>query len=645
MTACERCETLDRALEAERAHSAELERRLAEADAERAALRAQLAETLKLSDLQRADLERFKKAYEASRPNHPERAPSDQIQLAFERVVAMLGAPAAVNDAAPDAATAAAPSGASNQPASRAKPKRRHQHGRRDLELANLPVIEQRLVPDEVLANPELYEPIGAETSDRVGLRPASWLRIRFTRLKYKLKTLQEAESEASADAAASGTEPARDSSTPATGETAAAARADGGSRRRCSGAVMAEGGEPCTQIVIAPLPESVWPNVMADPSAIAHVILRKYGDLLPLNRQQSIGEREGFSLPKSTQCGWLKPAAAYCAPVVEAMFADGKRNAFIIATDATSASVLPERRPRGGPWASADTTQRRECEPWHVMVFIADRDHVVFRYDREHSGAVFARELAGYHGNLLADAASVFDVLYRDHGMTENCCWFHARRPFYRALESDPRRALEALSLIGKLFEIDRTLRGEGLDLETFTRRRAEASRPILKLFDDWIALNRDRVDPRGPLDEGIGYYDNQREALHHFLTDGRIRLDNNLSEQSLRNLVVGEANWIFFANETGIRWYTTFRSLIASCALHRLNPEIYLEQLLRIAPHWPKSRALELAPKYWLETVSKLEGRWRKMLARPWEPGVVVSAAIERERRDARAVLDPAA
>jgi hypothetical protein len=130
--------------------------------------------------------------------------------------------------------------------------------------------------------------------------------------------------------------------------------------------------------------------------------------------------------------------------------------------------------------------------------------------------------------------------------------------------------------------------------------------------------------------LDSAIGYYLNQRDALHRFLADGRIRLDNNLCEQALRNLVVGLANWIFFANETGIAWYTTFRSLIASCALHRLNPDVYLEQLLRIVPHWPKHRVIELSPKFWLDTIAKLDARWRRILERPWEPGVVVSAEI---------------
>ncbi len=94
-----------------------------------------------------------------------------------------------------------------------------------------------------------------------------------------------------------------------------------------------------------------------------------------------------------------------------------------------------------------------------------------------------------------------------------------------------------------------------------------------------------------------------------------------------------MGQANWVFFANETGIAWHTTFRSLIASCLLHRLNPQLYLEQLLRLVPHWRKSRVLELAPKCWLDTVAKLDAENRAILARPWEQNIVLSAELKSE------------
>jgi transposase len=99
-------------------------------------------------------------------------------------------------------------------------------------------------------------------------------------------------------------------------------------------------------------------------------------------------------------------------------------------------------------------------------------------------------------------------------------------------------------------------------------------------------------------------------------------------VSERELRNLVLGRHNWGSFAKETGLQWYTVFRSLIASCALHGLNAQEYMEQLLRLAPHWPITRMLELSPKYWAKTIAGLDEQKRAILVRPWETADVVIA-----------------
>ena len=113
-----------------------------------------------------------------------------------------------------------------------------------------------------------------------------------------------------------------------------------------------------------------------------------------------------------------------------------------------------------------------------------------------------------------------------------------------------------------------------------------------------------------------------------------GRLTVIAGLAARS-RNVVLGINNWTFFANETGLKWYTTFRSLIASCRLHGLNPQDYLEQLLRLGPHWPVTRMIELAPKYWAKTIAGLDAQQRAILMRPWEPSDAVSAtAMETAR-----------
>jgi transposase len=426
------------------------------------------------------------------------------------------------------------------------------------LDLTDLPVERVEVEPAEVLrSGGQGWKRIGEEISERLAYRAASYVRLLLVRGKWV--RIGEAADEQQAPVV-------------------------------------------CSPIVIAPVPANLWPRVMGDPSAIANVIVSKYDDVLPLHRQEKISGRQGLALPRSTQGEWLGAAYEASYRVVDAMFEESKQRAFCIATDSTSVPV----RADGG------------CDKWGMFVFIADRDHVVFRHASAQDSTAVQSMLEGFRGHLLADAAAIFDVLYRDHGMTEVACWYHCRRYFWRALESDRERALEALALISKLFEINRECRSLP-PLERTSARAARAS-PVLELLDGWVERHRDQVDPRGPLDAAIGYYENQRDALRRFLEDGRLRLDNNISEAQLRNVVLGRHNWKWFANETGLRWYATFRSLIASCALHGLNPQFYLEQLLRLAPHWPITRQLELAPKHWQQTVGRLGTAERAIITPPW-------------------------
>lgn len=575
--ACPRCPVLEGELEVARARIVELE-------AERESLRVQLHEVIKLSELQKADIERYREAYEAARPNHPERVPVDQLQLAFAEVLASLGPSAPANDASETASAEAPPPREDEEPkqtsrakepappANTGKKKNRHPHGRRPLaDMSHMETKEIEITPPEVLAAGGVgFVQMGEETSIRIAFRAASYMRLIIRRKKYVRVE----------DAAATITCNADIDSSP---------------------------------VVIAPVPESVWANVMADPSAIAHIIISKYDDILPLHRQEKISAREGFALPRSTQCGWLRQAHEFGKHIVEAMFQDAKEHAFCIATDAT-----------GAPMRAPD-----KCQHWDVFVCLADRDHVIFRYLEGHATSDKVRALfGGFRGHLLADAAPVYDALFESGDIIEHCCWYHCRRYFYRALDTDRERALAPLALIAKLFEID----GECstiLDDATRTAKRAERSKPLLDLMDTWVERHRTEVDPRSPLDKAIGYYTNQRDALHRFVEDSRISLHNNLSEQQLRNLALGRHNWTFFANEAGLRWYTTFRSLIASCRLHGLNPELYLEQVLRLAPHWPRSRVLELAPKYWSTTIQKLDPDGCSIITRPWENPAYASRA----------------
>ena len=529
-----------------------------------AQLRDQLQEVVKLAELQKADLDRLEQSNAQPQVNRAERAPESALQLALGRVLIeessaqQANPPDVSEDRAQGVVDLAEVIKRKKKAAEDAPPKPPRKpapHGRRKLDTSGLPVETIIIDADEMLAHPERYEIIGEDLGTRLAYRPATYIVLQLVRHKSVLRP------------------------------------------------EFAEEQGDAPKVLIAPLPLGVWPHFMADPSAIGRHIVAKYDDLLPLNRQQKISAREGFVIPRSTQCDWLKAAYSVLYRISDAMLDDARAHAFCIATDATSAPVR-------APGQNIN---------WHMFVLLSDRDHVIFRPSREHTSEAVKGLLQGFKGHVLADAATVFDQLYVTGDIIEVACWFHLRRYFWRGIATEPERAYEALALISQIFEIDRKCRE--LPRDEKTKERARLARPILALLDAWVARHRDSIDTRGPVAQAMGYYLNQRTALHRFLEDGRLRLDNNLSEQALRHLVLGRANWTFFANESGIQWYAVFRTLIASCALHGLNSQTYLEQVLRLAPHWPVTRMLELSPKCWTRTLAQLTPEQKKILIPPWE------------------------
>lgn len=583
---CRDCEQSQAALR--QAHA-----RIAELEAELGAARALLEESTRTAELLADDIKRYRYSYSVGQPHSPERVPKDQLQLAFERLLETLPAANDVTDASSSGVSGGDDGGAAPEPSSgsgdnpsvappppppprngKRKPPQRPGHGRRNLDLSNLSVERACIDPPEVIANPDRFVKIGEETSSRVGFRPASYVRLELTLTKWKPIEAKDTIPEANAEQQL-------------TAEDAAPTTA----------------AQPATTIIQAPLPPSVLPRVMADASAIANVIVSKYDDVLPLHRQERISARHGFPLPRSTQCGWLTVAFSLLYRIVLAMFAEAKAQAFCIATDATGAPV----QKAGG------------CRRWHVFTFIADNGHIVFRWVDEHSGTAIKSLLSGFRGYLLSDAASIYDVLYRELGIVPAFCWAHVRRGFWRALPTDKDLATEAIAIIGKLFQLERE--SWLIPMPDRTQWRATRARPLLELFDAWIALHRDRQDVGEPLLKAIGYYLNQRDGLRRFLDDGRLRIHNNAAEGQLRNLAMGRDVWRYFVNRTGLNWYTTFRSLIASCHLHGINPQTYLEEVLRLAPHWPVTQLLQLSPKYWPQTRAALSPAQLDCLRSPWD------------------------
>jgi transposase len=335
----------------------------------------------------------------------------------------------------------------------------------------------------------------------------------------------------------------------------------------------------------------------LAGPGMLADTIVRRWQDHQPLNRLEGIYAREGLPLARSTICGWHEQLADLARPLVKAMFADALTSPYLC-VDATGVLVqAPER-----------------CRNGHFWVVVAPEKHVLYGYSKRHDSAATDQLLSGFKGYLVADAHSVYDHLYASGEILEVACWAHCRRYFFKALGSEPERAKVALSHIGALFSIERTIADSPRKKKEEVRRAK--SRPIVDRFFDWCEANADTVLDESPLADGIRYARNQRVALRRFLDDGRLPLHNNISELSLRRQVLGRRNWLFVGSDEGAEVNTVFVSLLASCRLHDIEPLAYIRDLLCLLPSWPNARLLELAPAYWRQTLEQPETQ-QKLLA----------------------------
>lgn len=433
-------------------------------------------------------------------------------------------------------------------------------HGRRDLSLEDLPVEKIVIEPPErLIAGGDALVKIGEEVSEHVDRRPASLVRVQVIRNKYKVPGTPGAAEE------------------PATNAIAAPASASKEPPKPKPGS-----------IVIAPLPDRPIPRGIAGPGLLAHVLVSKYADHLPLHRQERIFRREGLRLSRSTLCGFVQGSVALLTRVVDAMWKDARTTARWVCIDATGVLVLA----------------KDQCRRNHFWVVVAERSHVLFRFTKTHDGLVPAGLLEGFRGYVLADASSVYHELYRrETAITEVGCWAHARRRAFDALPSDEPRALVLIGFIGLLYDAHLLATDPKTGITDGARRRADAA-PVIDRLYAWIAAERPNVDDDAPIAKAMNYVENHRVHLTRFLDDGILRLDNNLAEAELRREKVGAHNWLYCGSDDGAHWNAAVVSLVASCQLHGIEPWAYLRDILTLLPSWPLPDVLALAPKNWNET-----------------------------------------
>lgn len=338
-----------------------------------------------------------------------------------------------------------------------------------------------------------------------------------------------------------------------------------------------------CGGVQTAPPRIQVVEKGLAGPGLLAHVVVSKFDDHLPLYRQSRIFGRQGLDVSRSTLCGWIARAADLLAPIYLAMKLDVLASK-VIQTDDTTVRLL-------------EATEEPRCG--RLWAYLGDLLHrqTVYDFTRTREGKHVRAFLGGYQGVVQADAFSGYDGVYEGGRVLELACWAHCRRHWYDARETDAPRAMAALAFIHRLYEIERLAK----DSSAAERRalRQQLATPVLREFETWVRAQT--VLPKSPIAEAMGYTLNQWTALNRYLDDGDYSIDNNAAERAMRKVAIGRRNYLFFATETGGDRAAILYSIIESCAQNRVEPFAYLRDVLeRVATH-PAREVHLLMPRLW--------------------------------------------
>jgi transposase len=327
----------------------------------------------------------------------------------------------------------------------------------------------------------------------------------------------------------------------------------------------------------------------------VAHVAVGRYADHQPLYRQTQMMARQGLLLDRSTLAFWMGYAAAEVAPVV-ARLREIVLTSVRVFADETVVPVLDPGRGRtkqGYFWAIA-----RDDRPWGGR----DPPAVIFSYAPGRAHRHAAALLENYRGILQCDGYAAYKQFVarpgEEDGVTLAFCWSHVRRGFYDMAKTKAAPiATEALSRIAALYRIEAGIRGESPE-QRLTVRQAHSA-PLVGHLRRWFETQIARLPGRSPTAEAIQYALNHWHGLERFIHDGRIELDTNSVERSMRPIALSRKNALFAGSDEGAETWACLASLIETCKLNGINPHTYLTELFtRLVKGWPQARIDELMP-----------------------------------------------
>jgi transposase len=370
------------------------------------------------------------------------------------------------------------------------------------------------------------------------------------------------------------------------------------------------------------PPPERPIARGIAGPGLIAQVIVAKFGDHLPLYRQEDFFTRHGLHIARSTQCDWVQAAAELLRPLYRRQ-KELVLKSSVLWTDDTPVTVLSsgeEGSRTGRFW-----TYIAEEHPYSVYDFTESR--------ARDGPAGFLR---GFEGYLHADAYAGYDQIYlgSNSAIQEVACWAHARRKFFDARNSSPRDAHQILEWIRQLYDVEE--RSRELSADARRKIRVTEAEPVLDRIGARLAELEKRALPKSALGKAVWYACNQWPALRRYTEDGRLTIDNNVSERTLRHQAIGRKNWLFVGSQQAGPRAAVLFTVLAGAKRHRIEPWTYLRELL-LRLHDDDPRLDEMLPDQWAANHPE------SVLTYRLEESRRKAAARNSRRRHARAMSRP--
>jgi transposase len=354
-----------------------------------------------------------------------------------------------------------------------------------------------------------------------------------------------------------------------------------------------------CETITQPPMPGLPIERGRPGPALIAHVLVAKYCDHSPLNRQSDIYARQGVELDRTTMADWVGRAAWLAGPIAEGIGDYARAGPAVHADD----TPIPVQDPgRGSTRKGRLWVVVRDERAWGSRAPPA----AYYRYSADRKGEHARALLAPCRGFLHADAYAGFNDLYDPDPITgqvnllEVACWAHARREIFdEHVRTKSPLARQALEKISQIFAIEREINAQSAEQRLAARQARSA--PLLIALKTFYETCLGRISSKSDLAKAIRYSTNRWEALTRFTTDGRLEMTNNAAERAIRPLTLGRRNWTFLGSDAGGDRAAVFYTIIQTCKLNDINPEAYLADVIgRVADH-PAKQIHDLMPWNW--------------------------------------------